>query len=523
MGERYRLQNFIAQPEKRVNFIIPAAALWGAALILLLAFVFYENETEDLLGSYYLLPWCFLTGAVLCAPGLYLWYKNSFDLFHPLVFAAWSYLLPAFFLGGLFVSGGFSQPYFLNYIHDERYNLPLTLVYVMIGYLGLTAGFFLPLGRKIGEKISPRLPQPNWQPAQLLAPGLILLGLGLANNLFAFSAGVIGFQKVDEIGMFDGIIFLLTLFWLEAAFLLWLVVFRTRVLNFNHYLVVGILLAVSIGKSVLQGNRGSLIQVFILVAFAFVMSGRKISFKHKAAAGILLLVSLFVGMIYGTTFRSVKQTQERVSFEEYAGNIADTFGKISEQDVSTSLHNSFAVLAERIDAVSPLAVVVSNYEALAPYEEVYGLDNNIWKDTVTFLIPRVVWPDKPLATDPAKYADLYFNYSESAFTLTPFGDLLRNFGPVGVPLGMLLLGMFLRVIYAGLIENQDFSFWRATLYYMLLTSISYEGSYGYIVPYLGKVGLTCLLGLIIVWFFVRSNSDGGGGGGGRRALKFGRT
>lgn len=502
-----RLNNYFAHAEKKVNFILPAVFVWALALILVLAFLFYENESSDFLADYYLMPWCLLTGAVIAAPSLYLFYKKRFNLFHPLVFAAWSYFFPAFFIGGLVLSAGFSQPFFLNFVQDERYNLPLTLVYVMLGYIGLSIGFFLPFGRKFGEKIAQRIPEWDWSPEQVMIPGLLLLALGLFNTIFGFFAGVIGFQRVEEVGIFDGTIFLLTLFWLEAAFLLWLVIFRTKELGINHYLVIGVLLLISLSKSAIQGNRGSLIQVFIFVAFAFVSSGRTIKFKHKILAGVLLFLALVGGMIYGTTFRNIKQSQERVSVDEYVGNVFDAFGKISEQGVFVSMEEGLLALAERIDAVSSLAVVVSNYEKLAPYEESYGLDNNIWKDSITFLIPRVVWNDKPLATDPAKYGDLYFNFSENSFTLTPIGDLLRNFGPVGIPLGMILLGFFIRIVYAGLVENQAFSFWRSTIYYMLLTSISYEGSYGLIIPYLFKVGFIAVLGILIVWFFVRKSKQ----------------
>src|SRR6478672_7550330 len=173
-------------------------------------------------------------------------------------------------------------------------------------------------------------------------------------------------------------------------------------------------------------------------------------------------------MIYGTTFRSVKESQEQVSIDQYATLVSNTFDKLMDQDPGTILVNGFGALAERIDAVSSLAVVVSNYEALAPYEEAWGINNNIYVDTVTFFIPRVIWPDKPVSIEPSKYADLYFNFSENSFTITPMGDLLRNFGPIGVPLGMIFLGLMLRVMYASLRENQEFSFWRTVLFFMLL-------------------------------------------------------
>jgi hypothetical protein len=162
-----------------------------------------------------------------------------------------------------------------------------------------------------------------------------------------------------------------------------------------------------------------------------------------------------------------------------------------------------ANLAERFDGVSSLGVVVSNYEVLAPYEESYGLNNNIWNDTTTFFIPRVVWPEKPVASDPHMFGDLYFNYGDNSFTITPIGDLLRNFGVIGVPLGMFALGLLLRMIYRSLIEGQAVTTWRATLYFMLVVNLSYEGFYGTILPYMFKVGATAVVGIVFVSLLAR--------------------
>ena len=153
--------------------------------------------------------------------------------------------------------------------------------------------------------------------------------------------------------------------------------------------------------------------------------------------------------------------------------------------------------------MSSVAVVVSNYEELKPYEESYGLDNNVWNDTVTFFVPRVVWPDKPVASDPRKYSELYFDFGDNSFTITPVGDLLRNFGVVGVPIGMFILGLFLRTIYRALIEGRRITTWSATLYFMLITAVSYESFYGSILPYLFKVGVTTVVGIVFVNFFAR--------------------
>ena len=115
----------------------------------------------------------------------------------------------------------------------------------------------------------------------------------------------------------------------------------------------------------------------------------------------------------------------------------------------------------------------------------------------------MVWPDKPVASDPRKYSELYFDFGDNSFTITPVGDLLRNFGVVGVPIGMFILGLFLRTIYRALIEGRRITTWSATLYFMLITAVSYESFYGSILPYLFKVGVTTVVGIVFVNFFAR--------------------
>jgi hypothetical protein len=480
------------------SMLYPIVALWGLAAVLIVTVLGSDAGFGDSYSKYYLVPWCVATGVVIAAPSVYLFYKGQFNPFHPLVFPAWSYFFPGFVIGGLFLATGLSQPYFLILVPDEHYNYPLTFIYIMVGYGGLALGFAIPQAKRIGSAIARRLPALQLTTEQVGVPGLMLLGLGLATTALAFIQGILGFQKVDEIGTFDGILFLLSLFWLESTFLLWLYVFRCKSLGVFQYFVIGMVLLTSLTKSAFQGNRGSLIQVLIVVVFAYVFSGRRLAVKHYVGGTGLLVIALVVGMIYGTTFRSVKESQQKTDIESYTNMVFGAFDRLGSQDVGTTLYVGLSTMAERLDSVSSLAVVVSNYEALAPYEELWGINDNIYADTVTFLIPRFIWPDKPVAIEPTKYADLYFNFPENSFAMTPMGDLLRNFGPFGVPIGMILLGFILRMVYASLIEDQEFSYWRITVYFMLLTTLSYEGVYGLIVPYGFKIGVTAVVGMLLI-------------------------
>src|SRR5215203_6059597 len=168
----YKLQNPTLLPDKRRNLLLPVALLWGLAIVFIISYYVIDASLNHSGTKYYLLPWTFLTGAVILAPSFYLFIKKRFDPFHPLVFAAWSYFFPAFFIGGLILAGGFSNPYFLTFIQNEEYDLPLTLVYVILGYGGLTVGFYLPFGKIIGELIGRRLPVLNWKPEHVIKPSL---------------------------------------------------------------------------------------------------------------------------------------------------------------------------------------------------------------------------------------------------------------------------------------------------------------------------------------------------------------
>jgi hypothetical protein len=322
----------------------------------------------------------------------------------------------------------------------------------------------------------------------------------MINSTFALALGVIGYQGNKEITSYDGLIFLSTLFWLEGTFVGWYVVFANSKITRRSYVVIALLIVTSLFKALFSGNRGSLLQSLMVVVIAFALSGRILRLKQAIIGIFLFAVLLLTGMIYGTTFRSVRRSETAGGIASYADNVVETMRQVSSNNGADAVEFGLTSLAERIDTVSSVAVVVSNYEELAPYEESYGLDNNIRKDFVTTFVPRLFWNDKPVASDAKRYGDLYFDYGENSFAMTPIGDLLRNYGVAGVPIGMLILGMLLRTMYRALIENRERTVARATLYFMLLLSISYEGFYGLIFPFFIKIGIASLVGILIINF-----------------------
>jgi hypothetical protein len=249
-----------------------------------------------------------------------------------------------------------------------------------------------------------------------------------------------------------------------------------------------------------------LIQNMMPIAMAFWLSGRRISARHGVIFGSVLAVAVLVGVIYGTTFRGVKGSEEQVDFDSYLTSSSKAVEIIANRGFGENLAFGIETLAARMETTSSLAVVVANYEKLETYASDYGLAGNIWTFTWTAFIPRFVWPDKPIISDARAYSALYFDYGENSFAMTPMGDLLRNFGPLGVPIGMALLGLVLRILHVALVESQVRSVWRATLYFMLLTRVSYEGFFGTILPDMIRTTVIVVVAGILVNFMVRRKS-----------------
>ena len=504
------IQNQRSPDSRRNKVLIPVLFLWGIVAFVAMALVWIENDLGHVRNGFYMLPWCLISGACVLAPSVWMYYRGNLDFFHPLTFAAWSYVFPAFILGGVIIAFGAVNPYFMTFIDDPEYNLPLSLVYVGVGFLGLWLGFSLPVGRYIAEKLENRLPTWQWSSSDVWLPGLVLLGAGIAVNLVGFVQGIMGFQRISEIGVFDSVLFFMLTLISVGYVLLWLGIFSATEKGIAYYTVLAILILFVPFRLALLGSRSGMLISVVPIAMAFGYSGRRLKAKTAFLFGGLLVAAVLLGAVYGTAFRNEKGSEAKINAGDYVGLVGDTFDYLGKADPEILVEDSLQALADRIENLSSLAVVVANYEKLAPYEASYGLENNIINDALTSLIPRFVWQDKPGTSDARAYSDLYFNYSENSFAITPFGDLLRNFGPVGVPVGMLLLGVYLRLIYRLLIDTPLPAVWKKVAYFPLLAVISYEGFYATLLPGIIRTLFVVILCLLIVRFFAGRGSTTAG-------------
>ena len=508
-----QFQHKIPVPSRyRGGLIVPIVIIWAVVAAAVVSFVWIDNDLGSAMHGFYLLPWTILAGACVLSPSVYLLYIGKFDLFHPLVYGAWSYIFPAFVIGGVLIAFGLVDPYFMAFIDDPQYNLPLTLVYISVGFLSLTAGFFIPVGKLLSDFVEPRLPKWRWKPEHVWLPGILLLLLGVAFNALGFVQGLLGYQRNLEVSNFDGLLFFLLSVLAEGTVLLWLAVFSTKQRNAVFYTVITILIIFLPIRMAVVGSRGSLILGLLPIAYAFVASGRKLRLHIAGLFAVIGFLAVMIGVIYGTTFRNVKGSEARISAGDYFGQVIATVEYLSVEDPGIVIEQAAQALAARVENLSSVAVVVANYEQLAPYEASYGLENNILNDLYTSFIPRFIWNEKPPTSDARAYSDLYFNFGENSFAISPFADLLRNFGPIGIILGMLVLGVYLRFIYATLIDTPEPALWKKVAYFALVTLVSYEAFYATIFPGAVRQVFMLAVTLPLVNLFARRGKVAGGPG-----------
>jgi hypothetical protein len=456
------------------------------AVVATFVFIGLSSDVSRSFPYIYLLPWLGLLLLALIISTTILAKHGELSFANPLAFATLGFFFPGFVIGGLGLALGYSQPYFVSLIQTPEISLPWTVVLITVGYSALSIGYFVPVGKWIGRVVASGLNRiRDIAPTSSPLPGFILLGLGMANIWVAVLSGNLLSSYTGDPSTYYGLAFITSKLAVEATFILWLMIFRRSEFTFTTYLTGGVLVLVDLVGIIFSTSRSAAMGPITLITFAYVLSGREFRKKQVAIVFGSLFAALLFGMLYSTLVRQARDENpgfDLVSQIDSAQRAAD---QLNSNKISSSFSFGFNFLAERIDELSPLAVIVSNYE-------------HIRKDLVTNFIPRFIWNNKPVASDPHLFGALYFDYGENSFTVTPMGDLLRNYGVTGVFVGMFILGILLRVLYRGLVEGQVPSVVRSTLYFMLLTSINYEYFYGMILTYMCKVGLTATIGLLIV-------------------------
>jgi hypothetical protein len=222
-------------------------------------------------------------------------------------------------------------------------------------------------------------------------------------------------------------------------------VFRQR----RSRVTLVVLLAAELGYSAVSGDKLNFAVAVLAVIVPFtVVRGRLPKGALAIAAAAFLLVVIPFTAAYRAADRDGRQTATAAQAIAAAPAVArQAVG--SEAGVLTVAGQSVWYLLQRDQDIDSPAVIMERTPGQIPYSS----PADLVAGPLTELIPRALWPGKPVLTTGYDFGQEYLGLPPSVYsstTITPEGDLYRHGGWPPVIAGMFLLGALMRLLDDGL-------------------------------------------------------------------------
>lgn len=427
---------------------------------------------------------------------------GQFDLFHPLVYPALVFILPNVLIKGMYLAlGGYSTT-LMGWGATKYFDL--ALICTALGWVSMIVGFNLPAGVKLARSIRSKkillARLDRWQAT------IIPLGVGLICTYYLGREGAFG----SSLNVFRGSYLYVSVLrpfseWPSMClFLLAYGVVRHRNMTTwraAYYLAFAAVLALSF----LSGSRGQCLYAVLMVMFARSSAANtKYSPRKVLTWSVGILILGFISFALVTQYRTLRQNEygyKAISFEGVYNLLHESAASMLSSKIYKTADYVGEGLIVRFNAMDLLALTLERYDSLKAAEAQVGINNNIVKDLVYGFIPRFIWHNKPIT---GKFG-LWFSrlYSNTRYMTwsgpTVIGDLYRNFNYWGIPLGMIIVGIYLRFIYEMLCLYKR-SAMSALCYYFMLIAINWEGGYSGFVT----MGLRYIFTIVILFYILKA-------------------
>lgn len=224
-------------------------------------------------------------------------------------------------------------------------------------------------------------------------------------------------------------------------------VYRERVPGARVTLTVLVLAEIAFGAA--TGNKQGFVITILAVAIPFTTGRRRahkvlLAFAGLAFAGLaFLLIVIPFNQSYRSAARSSSGTlSTREALDAAPGILGQT---ISTGNAAGVLSSSATYLLARIREIDSPAIIMQR----TPAEIGFASPVQLVTAPIVTLIPRAVWPGKPILDPGYQFSQTYYEIPATVFTasaVTPVGDLYRHGGWIPVIAGMFLLGCGVRFL-----------------------------------------------------------------------------
>jgi hypothetical protein len=339
----------------------------------------------------------------------------------------------------------------------------------------------------MGGSITRRLRLPEWlvgERRMKLFPIVAVFVLGVVLNLLVIREGAFGSSLSEITGDLSLVSVLrpLSAMMSMAFFLILFGAARYRGKSKWRAATMGAGIVI-LSFTLVSGSRAALFSTMILATMAiFYARFARLEVRQLIPFLVISVIALLIGVLVITQFRNMRvrtYSDLPVSVEEtisLMGSALQYSGRLLFDEQANFIGTS---LLDRFVGIDTLGVTLARAESLKSAERAAGINDNIFNDLMVMFVPRMLWPGKPLVGE----FGLVFTriYLESPYRSsngpTIFGDLYRNFRFLGVPIGMLIVGLYLRVLYGSLIQRGIHSPLGPLFYVSLYGTFNWEATY----------------------------------------------
>jgi len=371
------------------------------------------------------------------------------------------------FLGIVFI-GYFAIPAITRYVAANGPEVPGSMgdqivrptdvidgqLVVLAGLIALLTGYGLSITPALARRLSP--PTFEWSNQSTLTVGFGMLIVGWTLTLaVAASSG----SALLSSG-FVGILATAHLFGLAPLYIAW---YRSRSILALTGLVALVPLATVFG--ILTGSKREALNAAAIVAITHVLLRRRLAWSWVFTALLALTLLYPVNRFYQDYIVGAARASPLEALAEPDVLVEQFSDFLADATIGDHISSGFEAVGIRLDMLGVVSVLVRDTPRPVPFQK-----GKTIAPLLVAPIPRILWPNKPEYSVGLWVTEQYSHGLESHTAPTQIGEFYMNFGLWGVVLGLLLLGMTLRLMHELLMRNDSTAFALITalvfLYYL---------------------------------------------------------
>jgi hypothetical protein len=209
------------------------------------------------------------------------------------------------------------------------------------------------------------------------------------------------------------------------------------------WLTLGLMFAAASTVGAIAGGKESFVVAILAVIIPYAVA------RGRLPVGAIVVAVLFFMLIiipFNQAYRASARGAVTLSTSQAVAAAPAIADQVVNTDISTAVFGeSASYLANRIRTIDTPAMIMQR----TPSEIPYASPADLLIAPVVDVIPRILWPGKPVLTPGYQISQQYFLLPAQVYTssaVTPEGDLFRHGGWFPLIFGMFLLGCGIRII-----------------------------------------------------------------------------